>query len=153
MFWGGRRAAITRPTPPPPLSLAPESCQAIAARKTEGGVLLSHLGGGISAAGAAQAAGSASQLFGAPQPLSAAQTVGLSTDSGWAHIESLKQLQFLFFDRTQITDSGLEHLKGLTQLQWLDLGGTKATDEGVEKLQQTLPNCEIRHYPPTTPAR
>ena len=45
---------------------------------------------------------------------------------------------------TNITDAGLEHLKGLTNLEELDLRWTKVTDAGVAKLQQALPNCEIR---------
>jgi len=39
----------------------------------------------------------------------------------------------------------LEHLKGLSNLTNLELRDTKATGEGVRKLQQALPNCEIRH--------
>jgi hypothetical protein len=43
-----------------------------------------------------------------------------------------------------VTDSGLEHLKGLTHLRLLWLQYTPVTDEGAAKLQQTLPDAEIR---------
>jgi len=42
-------------------------------------------------------------------------------------------------------DAGLEHLEGLTNLKWLRLYKTQVTEEGVKKLQQSLPNCTIRH--------
>ncbi len=44
-----------------------------------------------------------------------------------------------------ITDRGLEHLKALKQLKRLGLEETRVTDDGVERLQQALPNCEIRY--------
>ncbi|MEE2707362.1 MAG: hypothetical protein VX988_09940 [Planctomycetota bacterium] len=40
----------------------------------------------------------------------------------------------------------LHDLKGLTDLQSLTLLGTQVTDAGVKKLQQALPNCDIRHF-------
>ena len=68
------------------------------------------------------------------------------TDAGLQHVKGLTQLQYLDLVSTQVTDAGLEHLKVLTQLQHLTLGpGTRVTDEGVKKLQEALPDCEIRH--------
>ena len=46
---------------------------------------------------------------------------------------------------TRVTDAGLVHLKGLTRLQVLDVSSTQVTDGGVQKLQQSLPNCGIKH--------
>ncbi|MGO8747380.1 MAG: leucine-rich repeat domain-containing protein [Thermoguttaceae bacterium] len=66
------------------------------------------------------------------------------TDAGLEHLEGLTQLKRLRLDRTQITDAGLEHLNGLTQLQESILWHTKVTHEGVKRLQQALPNCQIR---------
>jgi hypothetical protein len=51
----------------------------------------------------------------------------------------------LYLSDTQVTDTGLEHLKGLTNLERLELNRTQVTDEGVRKLQEALPNCEIKH--------
>jgi hypothetical protein len=68
------------------------------------------------------------------------------TDAGLPHLERLIQLQYLTLNGTQITDIGLHRLEGMTQLRFLDLVDVKVTDEGVKKLQQALPNCEIRHW-------
>ena len=92
------------------------------------------------------------------------------TDSGMEHLKGLSQLQALWLGGTKVTDAGLEHLKGLSQLRGLGLGDTldckivtatgwehftarmaihtsdttTVTDEGVKKLQQALPNCQIK---------
>jgi len=67
------------------------------------------------------------------------------TDGGLEHLRGLTSLQDLYLCDTQVTDAGLECLKGLTSLSRLYLYNTQVTDEGVEKLQQAMPNCEIRH--------
>ena len=67
------------------------------------------------------------------------------TDAGLEHLKGMTNLQKLGLRKTKVTDAGLEHLKGLTKLKRLGLDDTKVTDEGVKKLQQALPNCEIRH--------
>jgi hypothetical protein len=67
------------------------------------------------------------------------------TDAGLEHLKGLTALQELWLGDTQVTDAGLEHLQGLRSLEEVDLSNTKVTDEGVKKLQQTLPNCRIRH--------
>ncbi len=69
------------------------------------------------------------------------------TDAGLEHLKGLTSLQTLDLGDTFVSDAGLEHLKGLTSLQNLSLWDTKVTDEGVKKLQQALPNCEIRTGP------
>jgi hypothetical protein len=66
------------------------------------------------------------------------------TDTGLENLRGLTQLDSLWLDGTRVTDAGLVHLQGLSQLQWLYLSDTKVTDQGVKKLQQTLPNCEIK---------
>jgi len=91
------------------------------------------------------------------------------TDVGLGHLEGLTELQVLDLDGAKISDAGLEHLKGLTSLKWLSLDDTQITDaglehlkrlpkfeylsvkntnvspEGVKKLQEALPNCEIKY--------
>jgi len=91
------------------------------------------------------------------------------TGSGFVYLKELTNLEDLVLYDTKVTDAGLEHLTGLTNLDWLALGGTQVTDaglvhlkhltsltslilldtqvteEGVKKLQEALPNCEIRH--------
>ena len=66
-------------------------------------------------------------------------------DAGLVHLKELTSLKELDLNDTQTTDAGLMHLKELTNLEVLLLYGTQVTYEGVEKLQQSLPNCEIRH--------
>ena len=67
------------------------------------------------------------------------------TDTGLRVVADFVHLVHLDVSGTRITDSGLEHLKGLAQLQTLDIVDTQVTDEGVKKLQEALPNCDIRH--------
>ena len=67
------------------------------------------------------------------------------TDAGLEHLKHLPHVSALNIGNTQVTDAGLEHLKGLTTLETLKLDDTQVTDEGVRKLQQALPNCEIKH--------
>jgi Leucine-rich repeat (LRR) protein len=64
---------------------------------------------------------------------------------GLVHLKGLTKLQSLDFSNSRITDTGLAHLKGLANLEKLDLRQTQVTDKGVKKLQQALPNCNIRH--------
>jgi Leucine-rich repeat (LRR) protein len=66
------------------------------------------------------------------------------TDAGVAHLEGLVRLEELYLDDTGVTDAGLGHLKGLTNLRLLWLQYTPVTDEGAAKLQQALPDAEIR---------
>ena len=65
------------------------------------------------------------------------------TDAGLENLHT--NLLVLNLRNTQITDAGLERVKGFTNLRRLILLETQVTDEGVNKLQQALPNCEIRH--------
>ena len=67
------------------------------------------------------------------------------TDAGLAHLERLVSLTSVNLNRTQITDAGLEHLKGLKNIRRLHLKATQVTPEGVKKLQEALPNCEIKY--------
>ncbi len=69
------------------------------------------------------------------------------TDAGLGHIEKLNKLEELGLNRTQVTDAGLVHLEGLTNLKNLFLLHTQVTARGIKGLQQTLPNCKIRHDP------
>jgi hypothetical protein len=64
------------------------------------------------------------------------------------YLKELTQLQTLWLGGTQISDAGLEHLKGLTTLQVVYIAQTRVTDEGVKKLQEALPNCHIKRWPP-----
>ena len=69
-----------------------------------------------------------------------------ATDSVLAHLRELRNLRSLSLNWCKaVTDDGLEHLEGLTNLRTLSLGSTQVTDEGVKRLQQALPDCEIKH--------
>lgn len=66
------------------------------------------------------------------------------TDDGLAHLENLKQLEYLDLKKNKrLTDAGLVHLEGLKDLDQLILIGTQVTPAGVKKLQQKLPNTKI----------
>ncbi len=67
------------------------------------------------------------------------------TDAGLENLKGLTNLKGLSLDSTQVTDTGLKHLKGLSHLEELSVLNTQVTPEGVKKLQQALPNCEIRY--------
>ncbi len=67
------------------------------------------------------------------------------SDAGLERLQGLTHLEILQLDHTEITDAGLEHLKGLPNLKWLTLHDTKVTVKGVKKLQEALPNCEIKY--------
>lgn len=66
------------------------------------------------------------------------------TDACTEHLARLKNLRELFLQETGIADSGLERLAALQSLTSLTLQQTKVTAAGVAKLQQALPNCQIR---------
>ncbi|MDX1969270.1 MAG: SUMF1/EgtB/PvdO family nonheme iron enzyme [Planctomycetaceae bacterium] len=66
------------------------------------------------------------------------------TDASAEHLARLKNLRELFLQETGIADSGLEQLAPLKSLTSLTLQQTKVTAAGVSKLQQALPNCQIR---------
>lgn len=63
---------------------------------------------------------------------------------GLVHLSGLTELQWLDLMNTEVTEKGLVHLKGLGKLKKLYLYGTKVTPEGIRKLQESLPNCEIK---------
>ena len=71
------------------------------------------------------------------------------TDAGLEQLTGPFELERLTLGGIQITDAGLVHLEGLTSLYTLVLGTSPVTDTGVEKLQQVLPNCDIRCHPAT----
>jgi eukaryotic-like serine/threonine-protein kinase len=66
------------------------------------------------------------------------------TDACAEHLARLKNLRELFLQETGIGDSGLEKFAPLQSLTSLTLQQTKVTAAGVAKLQQALPNCQIR---------
>lgn len=66
------------------------------------------------------------------------------TDASAEHLARLKNLRELFLQETGIADSGLEKFAPLQSLTSLTLQQTKVTAAGVAKLQQALPNCQIR---------
>ena len=67
------------------------------------------------------------------------------TDDTLVPLKDLMRLEYLGLSGSQITDVGLEYLNEMTSLAMLWLENTQVTDEGVEKLQQALPDCDIRH--------
>ena len=74
-----------------------------------------------------------------------ASSCAKSAGSGLVNLKGLKQLQFLYLSKTQVTDAGLVNLKEMKQLQTLFLNDTQVTDTGVAELKKSLPNCNIPH--------
>ena len=79
------------------------------------------------------------------------QTLGLGrnqiTGPGLVHLKGLANLRELLLEDTQITDAGMVHLVGLTELRELRLGiDTQVRGPGRAKLQEALPNLNIREY-------
>lgn len=66
------------------------------------------------------------------------------SDGGLEHLKGLNQLRSLELTGTQVTDTGLESLRGLKQLRRLHMAHTDVTDQGVKRLQEALPECDIR---------
>jgi hypothetical protein len=58
-------------------------------------------------------------------------------------LASLKELQTLTLNETQITDTGLKELAALKQLKALHLSNTKVTKMGVAEFKKALPNCRV----------
>jgi hypothetical protein len=67
------------------------------------------------------------------------------TDAELEYLGNMDQLVFVDLSRTLITDAGLRRLFSLKHLEILDLSRTDVTDDGVAKLQNALPNCDIRY--------
>jgi Leucine-rich repeat (LRR) protein len=79
------------------------------------------------------------------------------TDEGVRHLTGLANLESLDLGYTDVSDEGLVHLRRLPNLRHLNLVGTQVTDEGVSKLQQAMPNCDIKTQPlavfPSSPSK
>ncbi len=67
------------------------------------------------------------------------------SDDGLDHIAHLGNLEMLNLRATSITDAGLVHLSSLNRLKFLLMEGTRISPDGFQKLQNALPNCDIRH--------
>ena len=52
------------------------------------------------------------------------------TDEALEHIRSLRNIELLELDHSDLTDRGMEHVGSMTSITALRIGGTKVTDEG-----------------------
>ena len=66
-------------------------------------------------------------------------------DAGLRSLSKLPKLKALGLSGTKITDTGLKQLHGLKTLSTIWLTSTAVTSAGVGKLQQALPDANIRH--------
>ncbi len=66
------------------------------------------------------------------------------TDAGLKYLRALKGHRELHLAKTKVTDAGLANLEGLRQLRVLNLIQTEVTAWGVKKLEDDLPNCDIK---------
>lgn len=67
------------------------------------------------------------------------------SDAGVEALAGLRNLEHLELGvGTRVTDASLEHLAGLERLEVLNLDYTAVTAEGVARLQQALPQTQIR---------
>lgn len=69
-----------------------------------------------------------------------------NTDEALGSLRGLRSLLFLDLRRTSVTDAGLETLAILDGIASVTLFRTKVTDEGVRRLQEAMPDLEIRHW-------
>jgi hypothetical protein len=68
-----------------------------------------------------------------------------AADADLEHLLELRSLSSLDLCLTQVTDVGLGHLERMVQLRALRLESVVGiTAPGIEKLQQALPQCEIK---------
>jgi hypothetical protein len=68
------------------------------------------------------------------------------TDAALVHVKPMSQLRILLLPMSpSVGDDGLVHLRGLKQLKNLNVRGTAITIEAVAELQKVLPDCEIRY--------
>ena len=74
------------------------------------------------------------------------------TPAGWAHLESMTQLQTLWIAETRFDDAAMQHLKPLKQLREITLYGTLVTDAGAEVLKE-LPNLQSVRIAPKVSAQ
>ncbi|MHC4406744.1 MAG: hypothetical protein ACYTG0_44545 [Planctomycetota bacterium] len=58
-------------------------------------------------------------------------------------MRSLKNLEILFLNDTEITDVGLMHLRELSNLDVLQIDGTKVTQRGIAQLRKSLSETSI----------
>jgi len=63
---------------------------------------------------------------------------GTFTDTGMVHLKSLKDLEFLCIQFTQVTDEGLKHIHGLPRLREVSALGSRVTTRGMRELSQSL---------------
>jgi hypothetical protein len=61
----------------------------------------------------------------------------------------LSGLDVLWLDRSDVTDEAIGHLATARCMSRLYVRGTRITEAGVKRLQQALPDCEIKWSPPT----
>jgi hypothetical protein len=66
------------------------------------------------------------------------------TDADLEQLKRIPGLSKVDLDNTAITDAGVAHLRSLKDLRKLDVSGTNVSDAAITRLQEALPNCEIR---------
>lgn len=70
--------------------------------------------------------------------------MSIDTGADLDHLKPLGKLEWLRLAGDRIDDGALEQLTHLRHLKLLLLVDTKVTEAGAKKLQQALPDCEIR---------
>jgi hypothetical protein len=67
------------------------------------------------------------------------------TDAGLVAVSKLRELQWLWLDRTQSTELGLSHLHDVSSLRTIQLDVPSIDADWVGALQGALGNCEIEN--------
>jgi hypothetical protein len=57
---------------------------------------------------------------------------------------TLKNLEELWLNQTEISDSGLGDLRHLKKLRSISVTDTQVTDAGIAALREALPGLEVR---------
>ncbi|WDI42610.1 hypothetical protein [Bremerella sp. P1] len=62
-----------------------------------------------------------------------------------ANQDQLPELEWLWFDGTELSDQGLLALSDVGHLKIISVVGTNVSDSAVQQFQQTLPECRVDH--------
>lgn len=64
-------------------------------------------------------------------------------DSGIAHLQSFKELEYLNIYDTKVSNNGIKHLRKLKGLKKLYVWKSQINETGIERLRKALPQTEI----------
>jgi len=67
------------------------------------------------------------------------------SDAGIQKLEALRSLEILDLEYTRCTSKSVDSLILLRSLRVLNVRGTSLTEDDIERLENALPQCQVRH--------